>query len=107
MSELADWMKDRVGENGWSNNELGRRAGLSSASISLVMTGRQKPGLRFCLGVAKALDEPPERVLRLAALLPPAPERDEVVEELLFHFERMPEDAQKHFLVIARALAEE
>lgn len=35
------------------------------------MTGRQNPGLDFCLKVAQALDETPDRVLRLAGLLPP------------------------------------
>lgn len=107
MNDFTQWLTERIRENGWSNNELGRRAGLSSAAVSLVMTGRQKPGLDFCRGVAVALDEPPEKVLRLAGLLPPRSEQDERIDEILFHFDRMTPRAQEHFRLIARALAEE
>lgn len=75
MSEFADWINAQLLERGWSGNELARRAGVSSAGFHQVMTDTHGPGLNFCLGVAQALGERPERVLRLAGLLPPiAPE---------------------------------
>ncbi len=106
MSELVDWLKDRLRTNGWSHNELARRAGLSSAGVSVVMTERQKPGLEFCREVARALNEPPEKALRLAGLIPRVPEHDELIDEILFYYDQMTPAAQENFVRIAQALAE-
>lgn len=73
MSEFINWINDELAKRGWGYNELGRRAGLSSGGVSVVMTGRQNPGFEFCVKIAEALGEPPETVLRLAGLLPPLP----------------------------------
>jgi transcriptional regulator with XRE-family HTH domain len=104
--ELAEWLVARLQERGWSNSELGRRAGISGAMVSYVVSGQQNAGVAFCRGVAAALDEPPERVFRLAGLLPAREEREELVEEILFFFDRMTPEGQEHFRRIARALAE-
>ena len=106
MSELVEWLKRRVRREGWSYNELARRAGLSSGGISIVMTRRQNAGVEFCLGVARALNEPPEKIFRLAGLLPRREDPDERIDEILFYFDQMTPQAQEHFRQIARALAE-
>lgn len=106
MSELVKWLKGRLREDGWSYNELARRAGLSSGGISIVMTQRQNPGVEFCRGVARALGEPPEKLFRLAGLLPPRSENEEQVDEILFYYDKMTPQAQEHFRQIARALAQ-
>jgi transcriptional regulator with XRE-family HTH domain len=84
-TKLVKWLTKQVEERGWTYNELGRRAGLSSGHISLVTTERQKPGYEFCVKIAQALQQPPEKVLRLAGLLPdlPGPEEDITFGELL------------------------
>jgi transcriptional regulator with XRE-family HTH domain len=106
MSELVDWLRKRVRREGWSYNELARRAGLSSGGISIVMTQRQNAGVEFCLGVARALNEPPEKIFRLAGLLPRRSGTDEKIDEIVFYFDQMTPQAQEHFRQIARALAE-
>jgi transcriptional regulator with XRE-family HTH domain len=73
MSRFTDWLNHELEHRGWSYNELGRRAGLSSGGVSVVMTERQNPGYEFCVKVAQALQELPENVLQLAGLLPPLP----------------------------------
>ena len=73
MDDLITWLNSEMEERGWSNNELARRAGLSSGGVSLVLSGSRKPTHGFCVAVARALREPPEKVLRLAGLLPPLP----------------------------------
>jgi transcriptional regulator with XRE-family HTH domain len=105
MSEFVEWLGDRLQENGWSYNELARRSGLSSGGVSIVMTQRQKPGVEFCRGVARALDEPPEKLFRLAGLLPHRADRDEKIDAILYYYDRMTPQAQEHFERIARALA--
>ena len=106
MSELVDWLGAELRQRGWSQTELGKRAGLSRAAVSMVMTGQQGPGLQFCLGVAEALDEPPESVLRLAGFLPHRSVRDQLLEEIVFCFDRMTPEARRYFVRIARALAD-
>ena len=106
MSELVEWLTSRLRANGWSHNELARRAGLSSAGVSDVMTQRQKPGIEFCRGVALALNEPPEKVLRLAGLLPHRRKNDELSNEIMFYYDQMTPAAQEHLVRIAQALAE-
>jgi transcriptional regulator with XRE-family HTH domain len=74
MPEISQWLKQQLEQRSWSSSELARRAGLSQSSVSHVLTGRQVPGLEFCKGVAKALEMPPEEMLRLAGHLPPLAE---------------------------------
>ncbi len=85
MSKFTNWLEKQLTKRGWGYNEFGRRAGLSSGGVSLVMTERQKPGLEFCTKAAQALSEPPERVLRLAGLVPPlpGPENDDQLKDIL------------------------
>ena len=64
---------------GWSMSELGRRAGVSHASISLVTSGQQSPTADFCVKIADALGWSKEDTLRLAGILDPLP--PEVPEE--------------------------
>jgi transcriptional regulator with XRE-family HTH domain len=70
---FATWLMHETENRGWTNAELARRAGISPASISMVISGQKGVGLDFCLGVARALGFPPEIVLRQAGLLPPIP----------------------------------
>jgi transcriptional regulator with XRE-family HTH domain len=70
MSDFLSWLNDEIVERGWSNNEMARRSGMSSANMSKVLTGRYAVTWEFCAGVAKALHLPPEQVFREAGLLP-------------------------------------
>jgi transcriptional regulator with XRE-family HTH domain len=62
MSEFTAWLEQELEERGWGYNQFGRLAGIAPGGVSQVMTGRQNPGLDFCLKVAKALDEPPDYI---------------------------------------------
>jgi transcriptional regulator with XRE-family HTH domain len=106
MNAFAEWLENQVRMRGWSYNELARQAQVSSAGVSQVMTGRQKPGVDFCNGVATALRVPADSVFRLAGLLPAAPERDERVDEILFYYDQMTPQLQENLRIIARAFLE-
>jgi transcriptional regulator with XRE-family HTH domain len=107
MSEFLAWLEEALSERQWNYSELARQAGVSPAAVSQVFSGRQKPGLQFCFGVAEALGEPPERVLRLAGYLPLKPEIDETLEEILYLYRRMTPEARAYLRVIARAFAQD
>ncbi|MCL4296532.1 MAG: helix-turn-helix domain-containing protein [Anaerolineae bacterium] len=76
MSDLGDWLADELARRGWSHNELARRAGVSQPNVSAIVKG-QNPGCDFCIKIAAALSEAPEKVLRLASILPPSPAPDD------------------------------
>ncbi len=67
-NDFANWLTGEINRLGWSQSELARRAGLSSGLISQVLSG-QKPGERFCKGVARALGVPEDEVFRRAGIL--------------------------------------
>jgi transcriptional regulator with XRE-family HTH domain len=106
MNTMVEWLEYELRERGWSNNELARRAGLSPAGVSAVMTGQSNPGAEFCLKVSGALNAAPTSVFRLAGLLPPAPEMDEIFEDIVFCYDRMTPEAREYFRVVARAFAD-
>lgn len=107
MSKFTDWVNEEVHNRGWTQNELARRAHVSSGHLSLVVTERQNPGWDFCAKVAQALGKPPEYALRLAGLLP-SPSQDEgpTVQELREIVRRLPLEEQKDLLWYASALFE-
>lgn len=70
QTNFVIWLIEEMEQRGWSNSELARQAGIVPSTLSKVISGHNKPGLEFCIGVAQAFDYPPERVLRQAGLLP-------------------------------------
>jgi len=89
--KLRTWLTDELEQRKWSHSELARQAGLSQAVISRVLSGERKAGADFCVKVAQVLGEPPEKVLRLAEILPPlqASEGDPVLADILDNLHSM------------------
>jgi hypothetical protein len=73
VSDFIKWIITEKDKRGWDDSMLAARANLSPAIMSLVLSEQRKPGLSFCKGIAKAFNEPPENILRMAGLLPPLP----------------------------------
>lgn len=73
--EFVDWLTSELNKRGWSNSELRRRTdnAVANSTISMVLSGQSNPGWDFCAAVAEAFGEPPEKIFRLAGLLPPLP----------------------------------
>ena len=105
-NDLIVWINSKLEESGWSQRELARRAGLASVTISNALAGKQSVGIEFCVGIARAFGEPPEKILRLAKLLPPLPEATTGETDLLHAWRRLSPDEQKSVLTMIRALAQ-
>lgn len=84
-TKLATWINDKLNEMDWSQRELARRAGLSHATISKVISGESRITFDFCHLIATAFNESPEMVFRLAGLLPPLPDNADPVVQKLHH----------------------
>ena len=66
------------------------------------MSGNRRAGPDICKAVAQALGEPPEKVFRLAGLLPPLPgEEDELINEVTETFKRLTPEKRREVLEYA------
>jgi transcriptional regulator with XRE-family HTH domain len=56
-TDFATWIRTELNRRGWSQTSLAERAGLSRSSVSkMLITGRNKPGMRFFVGIATAFE---------------------------------------------------
>jgi transcriptional regulator with XRE-family HTH domain len=104
-NDFIEWLTVEITQRGWTNSELARRAELVPSTVSQVLSGRSNPGLDFCIGVARALGEQPERILRRAGLLPPLPAAVEEENEVLQIYRTLPQTQRRTILSMLRALA--
>jgi transcriptional regulator with XRE-family HTH domain len=104
--DITQWLVEEVNKRGWSFRELGRRAGLSSGAISKVITGVSLPGWEFCRRVARAFNVPPEKVFRLAGLLPPEPRETTNMREITHLFSQLSPEDQERFIAFVRTFLE-
>lgn len=101
---MANWINSKLNELGWSQREMARKAGLSHAIISKVISGQVNPTRDFCAAIAGALGERPEKVFRIAGLLPPVEgplDLDADEGELIRLYRAMTPDNRDSLLVVA------
>lgn len=99
---FSPWILEQLESRDWSQADLARRAGLSRTAISDVISGNANAGYALCMAVARALELPPENVLRKAELLPPNPDVDEEIEKILHEVEKLPKSDQEEVLAFIR-----
>lgn len=58
------WINEKLVKHGWSQSELARQAGLSTANVSSVLSGYHTPGIEFYRGVARAFALSLDEVVR-------------------------------------------
>ena len=86
----------------WNQADLARRAGVSKAAISDVVSGRRNVGNDLASAIADALKLPPEQVFRAAGLLPPAIDLDEEMEQIIHEVEKLPKADREEVLAFIR-----
>jgi transcriptional regulator with XRE-family HTH domain len=86
MSDLSEFLQAELARRAWRPADLARAAGVPDATVSHVLKGSRRAGPEVCRALARALDEPPERIFRLAGLLPglsPAVEEEREAVDIL------------------------
>jgi len=106
-NKLVPWINEELESRGWTMRELARRSGVSHAAISLVLSEQQRPTFEFCEKIARGLGEPPEKIFRIAGLLPRLTNDQEVAEQVLHYLEQMPPEQQRQYLLIGWVMAAE
>ena len=71
---FSEWVQGELDKREWSQADLARKAGVSRASVSLVISQNRKPGPEFCRAIARAMELPEEYIFRKARLLSPKPD---------------------------------
>ena len=96
------WILEQMESREWSQAELARRSGLSRTAISDVISGKTGPGYHLCVSIGTALELPPENIMRVAGLLPPYPDIDEDIKQILDSVAKLPKSDQKDVLAFIR-----
>lgn len=101
--ELRAWISEELERRHWSHRELARQSDLSNSLVSKTLSGKMSVSITFCYKVAQALAESPEKLLRLAGILPPTSE-DATLQELIDLARNLPPDQRKEALRYLRFL---
>jgi transcriptional regulator with XRE-family HTH domain len=104
--DFREWLFKELEDRNWSQRDLAKKARISQGAISHVINGARQPGADFCQAIANAFGYPPETVVRVAGLLPPAGETDKDTEEMMHLFSQMTEDQQEQMIAMARYFVE-
>lgn len=97
LTELGKLIQQHLDRLDWSRNELGRRAGLDSGTVSRLMRGVTLPTHESVEKVADALRLDHSYLKQVAGLpaAPPPAERDERVEYIAQQLQALPEDMRE------------
>ena len=99
MDKLKPWLLQELKNRSWRRVDFAHRAGLSIASLNDILNGNYRAGPDMCKAIAQTLGEPPEKVFRLAGLLPPLPAaEDKQLYELLETFQRLTPEKRREAL---------
>ena len=103
MDNFTPWLLKELKTRGWRPADLAHRAGLSTGSLSNILSGNRRAGIMICKAIAQALSEPPEKLFRLAGLLPPLPAaEDEPLYELIETFKHLKAETRQEVLAYTR-----
>ncbi len=100
-NKLVTYLNAELKERGWSLRELARRSGLSHTIISLALNEQRSMTFETVDAIARALGEPPEKLFRMAGLLPGRTTREELIEEIIHYFDQLEETDQLRLITIA------
>lgn len=105
--ELKDWIDQEIKQKNWSRRELARRTGLSTSLVQKILKGERNPSTEFCIKVAQALGESPEKLLRMAGILPEILEDETLVNEVVELLRTLTPDQKMEALKYVRYLVRE
>jgi transcriptional regulator with XRE-family HTH domain len=81
---FSDWLREQLKERGWNQAELSRRSGISQPHITKALNGERNFGEQSIKAIAEALQFPPEKVFRIAGILPPISKERSQLGELTY-----------------------
>ena len=102
-NNLPNWLIKMMAENGsMSQTELAHRSGLSKQAISVLIKGGSDPLVSTLISLSKGLKIPPEKLFREAGIFPGVAVNKEQKEELIYLFDKFPEEEKEDLLTYMR-----
>lgn len=86
MDDLIKWLNRELDIRDISARKLSEQIGRADNYVSLVLNKKIEPSVSFYVGLAKSLDEPIEKILRLAGILPTPADGDMGAEPSFFEW---------------------
>ena len=105
--EFWRWFNEEREKRGLSFRAVEKLGGLSHGAISQREREELPPTYNICVAISRAFRIPLDDVLRKAGLLPPAPDDDPRLKELIHWFSQLDETAQDLILDAIRGIAEQ
>lgn len=103
-TSLPEWLLEKMNEKGMNAAELSRKSGISAQQISRLLSGQRGVSEVSLRAISEALNIPPEVAFRVAGFLPPAPEKTEAHEQLIYMFDKLNEKDRQTVLDMMRFL---
>lgn len=83
-TNFSEWLTAKMRDKDWTQSELARVSGLSRQAISYYLSDKSKQPDEYALQkLAKAFRVPYEQAYRAAGILPPTPNEDEWLKEMM------------------------
>jgi transcriptional regulator with XRE-family HTH domain len=98
------WVSKEAQRRGWSIHDLAKRADVSLAMLTEVLSGQQQPNAEVCVGVAHAFNTPVIRMLHLAGLSSIEEEDAALIEAILEGTERLTSEQKRQTLLFIQYL---
>lgn len=92
MNNFSRWLQEELNKREWTQADLARKASVSRAAVSDVMSGKRNVGRDLAVAISTALNVPLAEIFRANGILPPMAEtsaRSRQVEHLL---SQLPDD---------------
>ena len=106
---FAEWLQTEIDKHGWSQSDCARACDLNRAVINKLLNGKSNPQPVTLIAIARGFKIPVEIVYRAAGLLPPSPDGDDAVLEILRFFRRLqnPQRKSTAIMLLKALVAEE
>ena len=81
---FSEWLQIEMDKRGWSQADCARAASLNRAVVNKLLNGKSRPQPTTLMALARAFKIPIETAYRAGGLLPPNPDSDDSMQELLY-----------------------
>jgi transcriptional regulator with XRE-family HTH domain len=109
-TEFSDWLAYLLAERDIKPVELARMSNIDPGVVSRILNGERTPKPKTLEAIANALKLPLDTIYRAAGLLPPESPESELINQIIYITEQLPEEEQQdilEFVKLRRRLAEE
>lgn len=111
LMSFPAWLQHKMNLHNWSASDLAKRINSYPSTVSRLLSGDRNAGVDTARAIARAFNERPEKVMKLAGILPQedigqVKELNNDEEELVKIYRELPPSRQGAILDIVRGLFE-